>query len=174
MPEVFGLDSVIGVGVGDFQAAITSEIARINKETKGDALAQMKLLHRMLRDRNLLTEAEVRVMDKLATTGHRAAGKENATDAYFQSRDLYNSLIIQGDASPVALVLAASAVGSYEPTKSSDGSGTVVYKKSAGDWEGRGKTLGAAVGAYFGGVAGAAIGAEIGGAVGHAVDKCLD
>ena len=172
MPASMELTPMIGVGVGDLQHAARAEIARIIKQTKGDELAQTKLLNGRLRELSLVSEAEVRVLNRLATIGHQAAGKKSATGAYFESRDLYSKLLAGGEASPVALVLASSAVGSYSTTKSPDGSDNVVYSKSSGDWEGRGAVAGAIIGGAIGGAAGAAIGGAVGGIVGHAVDEC--
>lgn len=167
------LTPLIGVGASDLQHAIRAEIARIVKQTKGDALAQSKLLIGMPRERSLITDSEVRVLNRLAKVGHEA-DKKDAKGAYFESRDVYNKMLAGGEASPVALAIASSAVGSYEiaPAKP-DGSGGVVFKKSSGDWEGRGALAGALIGSLWG-PAGAAIGGAIGGGVGHAVDECLD
>jgi hypothetical protein len=169
------LTPTIGVGVSDLQHAIRAEVQRILKETKGDELAQTKLLNGMLRKRGLLTEPEVRTANKLAQIGIEAGkGKKDAKAAYFESRDLYNGLLAGGDASPVALVMASSAVGSFSITEDPDGSQGVVFKKAAGAWEQRGERLGALVGFRLGGLGGAVIGGAIGGTVGEAVDECLD
>jgi hypothetical protein len=167
------LTPAIGVGASDLQHAVTAEVERILKQTKGDALAQSKLLIGMLRERSLITDSEVRVLNRLAKVGHEA-DKKDAKGAYLESRDMYNRLLASGEASPVALVIASSAVGSYEiaPAKP-DGSGGVIFKKSSNDWQNRGALIGGLVGAFYG-PGGAALGAAIGGAVGHAVDKCLD
>jgi hypothetical protein len=168
---------MIGVGAGDLQHAIRAEIDRIVKETKGDELAQSKLLLGMLRKRDLITDTEVEAISRIAEVGHEAgAGKKGANkakDAYFESRGILNTLLASGDASPVALVLASSAVGSYSMTEDRDGSGTVVMAKTSGDWEGRGAAAGALIGSFWG-PAGAAIGGLVGGGVGHAVDECID
>lgn len=166
------LRPLIGVGVSDLQHALRAEIERIIKETKGDALAQTKLLNGRLRELNLITDKEVEVVNRLAEVGHEAgAAKGDAREAYVESRDLYNSLLASGEASPVALVIASSAVGSYEMTLDPGGSGNVVFKKSGGDWEGRGAVAGAIIGSAWGPM-GAAIGGAVGGLVGHAVDEC--
>jgi hypothetical protein len=164
----------VGVGVSDIQHAVRAEVERILKETKGDELAQTKLIHGMLRTRGLLTEADLRTVNKLAQIGIEAGqGKRDAKAAYFESRDLYNGLLARGDASPVALAMASSAVGSFSVTEGTDGSPGVVFKKSNGAWEKRGTAVGATVGAIWGPL-GAGIGAAVGGAVGAAVDECLD
>ena len=164
----------VGVGVSDIQHAVRAEVARILTETKGDELAQTKVLNGMLRKRGLLTDAELRTVNKLAQVGIEAGkGKKDAKAAYFESRDMFNGLLATGDTSPVALALASSAVGSFSVTEGTDGAQGVVFKKSNGAWETRGKTVGAVVGAIWGPL-GAGIGTAVGGAVGAAVDECLD
>jgi hypothetical protein len=161
----------IGVGVSDLQHAVRAEVERIIKETKGDALAQSKLLIRMLRERNLINDKEVKTLSQIAEAGHKsAAGKKSAHAAYFEVRELYNMLLASPGTSPVALVLASSAVGSYSTTQGSDGK-TVVFKASTGGWEGRGAAAGAVIGSIWGPL-GAAVGGAVGGLVGHAVDEC--
>jgi hypothetical protein len=164
----------IGVGVSDLQQAVRAEVDRISKETKGDELAQCKLLFGMLRERDLLTETEVTAMSRLAEVVHEVgAGKTSARDAYFESRDVYTKLLADGKASPAALVLASSAVGSYSIKEDPDGSGVVIFLANNGTWASRGAALGEAIGFAIGGATGALIGGEIGGAIGAAVDECL-
>ena len=67
MPASIELNPVIGVGVGDLQHAARAEIARIIKQTKGDELAQTKLLNGRLRELSLISDAEARVLNRLAT-----------------------------------------------------------------------------------------------------------
>ena len=162
---------MIGVGVSDMQHAARAEVERIIKETKGDALAQIKLLIGKLHERQLINDKEVTALFQLAKAGHEAgAGKKSAQAAYFEARKLHNTLLASAGTSPVALVLASSAVGSYSMTQGPDGE-TVVFKKSGGDWEGRGAAAGAIIGSLWG-TPGALIGGAVGGLVGHAVDEC--
>jgi len=162
---------MIGVGVSDLQHAALAEVERIIKETKGDALAQMKLLLGMLRERNLINDKEVTALSQAATAGHEAgAGKKSPQAAYFEVRKLHNKLLASPGTSPVALTLASSAVGSYSITQGSDGE-TVVIKKSSGGWEGRGAAAGAIIGSIWGPLGGA-VGGAVGGLVGHVVDEC--
>ncbi len=168
--------ATIGVGASDLLHVVRAEVRRILKETKGNEVAQSKVLLGMLQARGLLTAKEVTVLQRQAEVGIRAGAvkKGNANKAYFESRDLYNSLLTSIGPSPVALAIASSAVGSYSTTENPDGSGTVVYAKNNGAWQNRGSTIGAAIGSYLGGTGGAAIGAAIGGAVGEAVDECVE
>jgi hypothetical protein len=169
------LTPMIGVGVSDLQHAARTEVKRIIEETKGDALAQTKLLVKRLRELDFLTNSEVEPVVRLAELGHQAGiGETSATEAYLESRRLYDELLASGKASPVALVLASSAVGSYSTAEASDGSGSVIFAKRSNDWEHRGAAAGAIIGGAIGGVAGAAIGGAVGGIVGAAVDECTD
>lgn len=129
----------------------------------GDVLAQHKLLTAMLHDRGLISDQEVEVISKLDTLGHDST---NVQAGYFESRDRYN-------ASPLALVIASCAAGSYSFSENPVGSGTVVVAKASNDCENRSTKTGGLVGLLTGGVVGAVLWAEIGGTVGHAVDKCL-
>jgi hypothetical protein len=165
---------MVGLGVSDLQHAARAEVQRIIKETRGDELAQSKLLLGKLRERDLITDTEVDALSRIAEVGREAGGeKGSARQAYFESRDMLNTLVARGDASPVALVLASSAVGSYTVTEDRNGSGTVVVAKTSGSWEDRGKLAGALIGATWG-PAGAAIGGAVGGIVGAAVDECTE
>jgi hypothetical protein len=47
---------MVGVGAGDIQHAVAAEVERILKQTKGDVLAQNKLLTGMLLERGLITD----------------------------------------------------------------------------------------------------------------------
>ena len=162
---------MIGVGVSDLQHAARAEVERIIKETKGDALAQTKILIGKLRERDLINDKEVKTLSQLAKAGHEcAAGKKSAQAAYFEARELYNTLLASAGTSPVALVLASSAVGAYSITQGSDGK-IIVFKASTGGWEGRGAAAGAVIGSIWGPL-GAAVGGAVGGLVGHAVDEC--
>jgi hypothetical protein len=166
------LTPMIGVGAGDDKHAVRAEVARIIKQTKGDELAQSKLLIEMLRKRGLLADPDIEVVSRLSEVSHETkAGKRTARQGYFESRELYNGMLARGKSSPVALALASSSVGSYTMKEDSDGSGVVFATKTT--WEDRGQLIGAAVGAIWGG-AGAVIGGLVGGAVGGAVDECVD
>ena len=91
----------------------------------------------------------------------------SAHDGYFQSRELYNTMLADPASTGVALVIAASAVGSYMITSPIDGKGTVVFAKANGHWANRGTLTGAVIGSIWG-----PLGAAVGGAVGDVVDHC--
>jgi len=163
---------MIGVGVSDLQHAVRAEVERIIQESKGDALAQIKILIGKLRERDLINDKEVKALSQIAKAGHECAGgKKSAQAAYFEVRELYNTLLASAGTSPVALVLASSAVGSYSITQGSDGEIIVFKQSTGGGWEGRGAAAGAVIGSIWGPL-GAAVGGAVGGLVGHAVDEC--
>jgi hypothetical protein len=168
------INPLFGVGVGDLHNAMRAEIDRIVADTKGDPLAQTQLLQTRLRQLGLVTDQELTSLSRLAELSSAAArGTTSAQAAYFESRDLYNGLLATTTASPVALVIASSAVGSYSISESSDGSGTVIFAKNNGEWEHRGRVAGAVIGANWGPF-GAAVGGEVGGLIGAAVDHCTN
>ena len=163
------LAPAIGVGVSDLQHAIRTEIDSIAAKTKGDAAAQSRLLIERLRERDLITEKDAGAITRLAELSEETdSGKRSAKDAYFEARHLYDVMLANGDASPVALVVASSAVGSYSISDGPDG---VVFAKSNGNWETRGTAAGALIGSVWG-PQGAVIGGAVGGLIGAAVDKC--
>ncbi len=164
----------IGVGAGDLEAAVRAEVERIVKETKGNALEQTKLLHHRLQELDLIRDGEVETLSRLAELSSEAAsGKRSAQSAYFEARGLFNSMLAGNGSSAVALAIASGSVGSYTISENPDGSGTVIFAKSSGDWGPRGAAIGALIGLAIGGPAGAGIGTVIGEGVGHAVDECL-
>jgi hypothetical protein len=166
------MNSLMGIGAGDLQHAMRAEVDRILKETKGDALAQTKLLHHRLRELELIEDHELETLSRLAELASESArGERSAQAAHLEARDLYNRMLASRSPSPVAVAIASSSVGSYTVTESPDGAGTVVYAKSNGEWEHRGAAAGAVIGSLWG-PGGAAVGGAIGGLVGAAVDHC--
>jgi hypothetical protein len=162
----------VGVGAGDLLHATRAEVDRIVARTKGDVLAQAIALLDLLRARELINDDEVRVLTLLARTDAQAGtGEMTAQDAYFHSRELYNTMLADPVSSNVALVIASCAVGSYTLTAAPDGGGTVVFAKSNGHWANRGTLTGAVIGSIWGPL-GAAVGGAVGGAVGDVVDHC--
>ena len=160
------------VGPGDLQHAARTEVRRILEQSKGDPVEQSAALHRRLVELGHLREDEAQALTRLAKLSTAAGeGKADATAAYLESRAVLDGLFATGTASPLALAVASSAVGSYEVQPSPDGSGTVVFAKSNGSWEHRGAAAGAIIGGAFG-PEGALIGGAIGGVVGAIVDDC--
>jgi len=168
--ETMELVPMIGVGASDLQHAVRAEVQRIIRETKGDAVAATKVLLGMLHERHLINDKEVKALSQLATAGHEAgSGKKSAQAAYFEARKVLDTMLASTGTSPVALVLASSAVGSYSITQGSDGK--TAFAKSGGTWEERGAAAGALIGSVWG-PGGAAIGGAVGGLIGAAVDEC--
>lgn len=170
-----------GVGVADLQHAALAEARRLMSEAEGDRDVAAGLAFDRLRELGLLTEAERDVLGRIHEIGAKAARgpaggaseRPVATGAYLEVRRLYDGLLTTGGAGPVALVLAAGAVGSYEAVPGDDGT-TVVYAKSNRSYQGVLGGAGAIIGGALGGAPGAAIGGAIGGVIGTIVDDCKD
>ena len=166
------LTPAIGVGIDDLQHAARAAVDSIIARTKGDPLAQSKLLISMLRDRELIADAEVAGLVGLAEIDTEVgAGRLSAQEGYFRARAHYNELLAAGGGGAVALVLASSAVGSYTIADGGVGTGTVLFAKADGHWANRGALTGAIIGGIWGPL-GAAVGGAVGGAVGDIVDHC--
>lgn len=165
----------IGLGVGDLQAAAVREAALIMKRAKGDRQVAAGLVLEKLAELDLVSKEELRALSQLSKLEFEAAaGKIEARDAYLKARELHSGLIATATTGPVALALSAGSVGSYESIEEQNGTQTVVYKKSGGNWQGTLAGAGAIIGGVLGGGAGgAAIGGAVGGVVGKVVDECL-
>jgi len=94
--------------------------------------------------------------------------KANAQRAYFQSRSIYSEMAASGQTSPVALVVASAAIGSFELNENDDGSTTVTIARTSFGSSLAG--IGAGIGALLGGPAGGVLGGAIGGLLGGIVD----
>lgn len=173
---------VVGVGVGDLQHAALAEARRLMREAEGDRRVATGLVFERLHDLGWVSASERDVLQKMHEVGGQAAeqhkgdgsdSRADATGAYLEVREMYDALLTRGDAGPVALALAAGAVGSYEAVPG-DGGTTVVYAKSNRSYQGILGGAGAIIGGAIGGAPGAAIGGAIGGVVGTIVDDCKD
>lgn len=173
--------NTVGIGVADLQHAALAEARRLMREAKGDRGVATGLVFDRLCDLGWISADERDVLGRMhdigaecsaSAEGHATAAP-TATSAYFQVRGLYDDLLAKRGTSPVALVLAAGAAGSYEPVPDGDGT-TVVYAKSNRDYQSILSAAGAVIGGAIGGAAGAAIGGAIGGVVGTIVDDCKD
>jgi hypothetical protein len=162
-----------GTGMSDAMHAARAETRRIMAENKGDLVAEQKAVLARLTTAKLITDTEAKTLLSLYKIGFEAGEpKGNAQRAYFASRDIYSKLAVSGTASPVALVVASAAVGSFELVNDPKGSPTVVaFKRSYGQ---SGAAIGAGIGAILGGPAGAILGGEIGGLIGGIVDDKKD
>lgn len=170
---------VIGVGVPDVQHAALAEARRFMREAKGDRRVAAKLVFDRLRELGWISESERDVLVKMNDVGadvsasQEGTGRSDATTAYLQVRRMYDELLVAGGTGPVALALAAGAVGSYEASDPGDGT-MVVYAKSTRNYQAVLGGAGAIIGGALGGAPGAAIGGAIGGVVGTIVDDCKD
>jgi hypothetical protein len=172
------LTQTIGIGVTDIQHAALEEARRLMREAKGDRRVATGLAFERLHDLGWVSAEERDVLHKMHEIGCDATkeqkdGAPTATAAYLEVRRMYDGLLAQGDAGPVALALAAGAVGSYEAVPGDDGA-TVVYAKSNRSYQGILGGAGAIIGGALGGAPGAAIGGAIGGVIGTIVDDCND
>ncbi len=163
----------VGIGMTDLMHAARTEVRRVREESKGDPVAEQKAVLQRLVSAELVTADEAATLLRVYELGYRAGeGKGDAQRAFFETRKVYSSMAASGTASPVALVVASAAVGSYEVSEGPDGSPVItVYKQSYGQALG---SIGAGIGALLGGPGGAVLGGAIGGLLGGIVDDKKD
>jgi hypothetical protein len=170
------MSPALGVGMGDLQLAASREINRLMREFDGD-LQKMELhLITRMHDLELISEDEVGTLSKISEIGFASANDQIKPEkAYLQVRQIYDEMLASGKSSPVALVSASSAAGSYVAIEDDHGEPTIVYKKKgSNNWEGKLASYGAVIGTVIGGAGGGLLGGAIGGIVGATVDACTD
>ncbi|SFN76459.1 hypothetical protein [Mycetocola miduiensis] len=159
----------LGTDIAGLMHAARAEARRIMDENKGDVISDHKAILDRLEASDLITDEEVRTLMELYKLGYEAGEpKGDAERAYFSSRDIYDRMAASGKASPVALVVASAAVGSFEISEGSGGSTTVTIARVSYGSSLAG--IGAGIGSLLGGPAGGVLGGAIGGLVGGIVD----
>lgn len=161
------------VGLPDLMHAGRVEARRVMAEHKGNYVAEHKVLLARLKATELISEKEAQTLLGLYKIGYEAGEpKGNAQRAYFETRDVYGKMLAGGEASPVALVIASVALGSFEVSEDPQGSTTVsIARVSYGSSL---AAIGAGLGSLIGGAAGGVLGGAIGGFLGGIVDDKKD
>lgn len=163
----------LGTDIAGLMHATRAEARRIMEENKGDLVSDHKAILDRLETGGLITHDEARTLLDLYKIGYEAGEpKADVQRAYFQSRDIYSKLAASGKASPVALVVASAAVGSFEISENPEGSTTVTIARVSYGSSLAG--IGAGIGSLLGGPAGGVLGGAIGGLVGGIVDDKKD
>ena len=157
------------VGLPDLMHALRQESRRIMAENKGDYVADHMAILGRLTASHLVTGKEAATLLDLYKLGFEAGEpKGNPREAYFETRDIYSKMLATEGTSPVALVVASAALGSFETTLGDDGSTTVSIARVSYGQSLAG--IGASIGSLFGGPAGGVIGGAVGGLLGGMID----
>jgi hypothetical protein len=159
----------LGTDIAGMMHAARAEARRIMDANKGDLVSDHKAILDRLEAAELITDEEVETLLGLYKLGYEAGeGKGDPQRAFFQSRDIYDKLAAGGKASPVALVVASAAVGSFDVSVNPEGSTTVTIARVSYGSSLAG--IGAGIGSLLGGPAGGVLGGAIGGLLGGIVD----
>ncbi|MCR8671522.1 hypothetical protein [Agrococcus sp. HG114] len=159
--------------VAGLMHAARAEARRVMEASKGDLVSDHEAVLDRLQTAELIDGEEARTLLDLYRIGLEAGeGKADAQRAYFESRGIYDRLAASGTASPVALVVASAAVGSFEVAPRDDGSPTVTIARQSYGSSLAG--IGAGIGALIGGPVGGTLGGAIGGLLGGIVDEKKD
>ncbi|WP_104087777.1 hypothetical protein [Arthrobacter sp. GMC3] len=157
------------VGVPDLMHAVRREARRITADHKGDYVAEHEAILARLSAADLITDEEAQTLLGLYKTGYKAGEpKGNPQRAYFETREVYSRMLAGKKTSPVALVIASVAVGSFDVNEGPDGSTTVKIARVSFGSSLAG--IGAGIGSLLGGPAGGVLGGAIGGLIGGIVD----
>jgi hypothetical protein len=159
----------LGTDIAGMMQAARAEARRITDANKGDFVNDHKAILDRLEAAELITDDEVETLLRLYKLGYEAGEqKGNPQRAFFESREIYGKLAASGKASPVALVVASAAVGSFEISVDPQGSTTVTIARVSYGSSLAG--IGAGIGSLLGGPAGGVLGGAIGGLLGGIVD----
>jgi hypothetical protein len=161
-------------GMTDLMHAVRSETARTKTAAKGDLVAEHEMLLDRLIDADVMRREEAGALLQIyRRTFEAGEGKADPARSFFECRAVYDKLAGSGTASPTALVIAASGLGSFDLVAGPDGAPVVtVYRQSYGQ---QGAAIGATLGLVLGGgVLGATLGGQIGGLIGGIVDEKQD
>ena len=159
----------LGTDIAGMMQAARAETRRIMEANNGDLVADHKAILDRLEAAELITDEEVQTLLDLYKLGFEAGeGKADPQRAFFESRDVYGKLAAGGKASPVALVVASAAVGSFDIAVNPEGTTTVTIAKVSYGSSLAG--IGAGIGSLLGGPAGGVLGGAIGGLLGGIVD----
>jgi len=159
----------LGTDIAGLMHATRAEARRIMDANKGDVVSDHEAILDRLETGGLITAEEAQTLLELYKIGYEAGEPQaDAQRAYFQSREIYSKLAARGKTSPVALVVASAAVGSFEISESPEGSATVTIARVSYGSSLAG--IGAGIGALLGGPAGGVLGGAIGGLLGGIVD----
>lgn len=164
---------ILGTDIAGLMHASRAEARRVMVESKGDLVLDHRAILDRLHAAELITEEEARDLLDVYRLGLDAGEpKGDATKAYFATRAAYDRMAASGTASPVALVVASAALGSFEVEPGPDGTPTVAIARQSYGSSLAG--IGAGIGALLGGPAGATLGGAIGGLIGGIVDEKQD
>ena len=162
-----------GTDIAGLMHAARAESRRVMAANKGDLVADHQVILDRLQKAGLITGDEAKTLIELYTLGYQAGEpKGDPQRAFFESRDLYDRLAASDAPSPVALVVASAAVGSFEVSQDPGGTTTVTIARQSYGSSLAG--IGAGIGSLIGGPAGAVLGSAIGGLLGGIVDDKKD
>ncbi|WP_425845041.1 hypothetical protein [Agrococcus sp. TSP3-2-1] len=161
------------IDIAGLMHAARAEARRVMEASNGDLISDHEAVLDRLQAAELIDGDEARTLLELYRIGFEAGeGKADAQRAFFESRSIYDRMAASGTTSPVALVVASAAVGSFEVSPGDDGSTTVAIARQSYGSSLAG--IGAGIGAMIGGPAGGALGGAIGGLIGGIVDEKKD
>lgn len=169
----------LAISAGDYRVAVMREVRRILADSHGHQLKAAKVGLERLKGSKLITAQELKALSQICDLVFAAQrGKAKPDDAFAQVRAIYDRMLVDTTANPVALTIASiAASGSITATPDNggvpEGALAAMNRSDKVDMGILGGVIGGAVvGGAIGGVGGAIIGGVIGGIAGGISTAC--
>ena len=173
-PEVPFGRRLRGYSAGDIHGAFVREARRALKRAGGDALQATNTGLSRLQGEGLITVREVnrlsRILEVMFAQAHGEDGRREY-EAFREVRDIYQTMVLEADASPTGLAIGSVAVDAFLTALLDGLNGDGGERQAAAASTGRRLVTMAAdgAGAVLGGLAGGALGGSEGAQAGAAV-----
>jgi hypothetical protein len=185
-PEVPTRGRLRGYSAGDIHGAFVREARRALERAGGDALQATNTGLSQLQGDGLITASEVkrlsRILEVMFAQAHGEDGRREY-EAFREVRDIYQTMVLEADASPTGLAIGSVAVDAFLTALldglRSDGGEMQAAAASTGRRlvtmaaDGAGAVLGGLAGGALGGSEGAQAGAAVGGIGASAIAETI-
>jgi hypothetical protein len=185
-PEVPTRGRLRGYSAGDIHGAFVREARRALERAGGDALQATNTGLSRLRADGLITAREVnrlsRILEVMFAQAHGEDGRRE-DEAFREVRDIYQTMVLEADASPTGLAIGSVAVDAFltalldglrgdrgERQTAAASTGRRLVTMAA---DGAGAVIGGAAGGVIGGSEGAQAGAAVGGIGASAIAEAI-
>jgi hypothetical protein len=185
-PEVPTRGRLRGYSAGDMHGAFVREARRALDRAGGDALQATNTGLSRLRGDGLITAREVNRLSRILEVMFAQAHGEDSRreeEAFREVRDIYQTMVLEADASPTGLAIGSVAVDAFL-TALLDGLGSDGGERQTAAAstrrrlvtmaaDGAGAVIGGAAGGAIGGAEGAQAGAAVGGIGASAIAEAI-
>jgi hypothetical protein len=175
-----------GYSAGDIHGAFVREARRALERAGGDALQATNTGLGRLRGDGLITASEVNHLSRILEVMFALAHGEDSRreyEAFREVRDIYQTMVLEADASPTGLAIGSVAVDAFltallDGLRGDGGEGQTAAARAGRRLvtmaaDGAGAVIGGAAGGAIGGSEGAQAGAAVGGIGASAIAEAI-